>query len=111
MLDDNTLDVGNTFTAEAWLKRSSARKAHELMVKGFQLTVMSGAGAVKMSVDGAPVSVVDVAPFQVIGNTALTLSFGAAGSTSADYDEFAIYPTALSAARVLAHYAAGRSGV
>lgn len=151
VLDDNSLDVGNTFTAEAWMKRSSTTKAHELMVKGFQLTIMnaangnqiwlrkpnvttvarsatgvpadgayhhivvtkqgSGTGAVKMYIDGAAVAVVDVSPAQVIGNTALSLSFAAAGSTPADYDDFAIYPTALSAARVLAHYTAGHPSI
>jgi hypothetical protein len=148
VLDSNSLDVGNTFTLEGWVKRSSATKAADLMVKGFQLTLMSaangnqlwlrkanvstiartaggvpadgayhhiavtksgsGAGAVKFYVDGVAVSTVDVAPAQVIQNTTGSMSFSGAGSSAADFDEFAIYPTALSAARIAAHYAAGR---
>ena len=38
------------------------------------------------------------------------LTFGAAGSTSADYDEFAIYDGVLSATRIQAHYDAGVPG-
>ena len=67
----------------------------------------SGAGAVKFYVDGVAVATVDVAPAQVIQNTAVSTSFSGAGSSAADFDEFAIYPTALSAARIAAHYAAG----
>jgi hypothetical protein len=147
VLDSNSLDVGNTFTLEGWVKRSSATKAADLLVKGFQLTLMnaangnqlwlrkpnvstvartaggvpadgayhhiavtksaSGPGAVKFYVDGAPVATVDVAPAQVIQNTSGSMSFSGAGSAAADFDEFAIYPTALSAARIAAHYAAG----
>ena len=32
--DANSLDVGNSFTAEGWIKRSSDAKTHELMNKG-----------------------------------------------------------------------------
>jgi hypothetical protein len=32
--DANSLDVGNSFTAEGWIKRSSEAKTHELMNKG-----------------------------------------------------------------------------
>jgi hypothetical protein len=150
VLDSNSLDVGNTFTLEGWVKRRSGAKAADLMVKGFQLTLMnasnanqlwlrkagvstvartaagvpadgayhyiavtksgSGAGAVKFYVDGAPVSTVDVAPAQVILNTSGSMSFSGAGSSAADFDEFAIYPTALSAGRIAAHYAAGHPG-
>jgi sugar lactone lactonase YvrE len=150
VLDSNSLDVGNTFTLEGWVKRTSATKAADLLVKGFQLTLMSaangnqlwlrkpnvstvartaggvpadgayhhiavtksgsGAGAVKFYVDGVAVSTVDVAPAQVIQNTAGSMSFSGAGSAAADFDEFAIYPTALSAARIAAHYAAGHPG-
>jgi subtilisin-like proprotein convertase family protein len=44
--DSNSLDVGNSFTAEGWVKRSSAAQSHELMNKGaggIQLMVMSAA--------------------------------------------------------------------
>jgi len=46
--DDNTLDVGNSFTAEGWIKRSSTTKTHELMNKGasgIQLVVMNAGSA------------------------------------------------------------------
>jgi hypothetical protein len=147
VVDSPTLDVGNTFTVEGWIKRSSTTKAHDLMTKGMQVTIMSaangnqiwlrkpnvstvahsnsgvpadgachhvvvmkagsGAGAVKMYIDGVSVGVTDVAPAQIITNTATTLSIAGSGSTSADYDELALYPSALSAARVGAHYQAG----
>ncbi len=128
--DDSTLDVGNTFTAEGWIKRSSTSKTHELMNKGFQLVVMgasngnqvwlrkpnvaaiartnaavgagayhhiavtkngSGAGAVKFYIDGEPVAAVDVSPALVIQDNNTLLTFGTAGSTPVDHDEFAIY--------------------
>jgi CSLREA domain-containing protein len=44
--DSNSLDVGNSFSAEAWIKRSSAAQTHELMNKGasgIQLVVMNAA--------------------------------------------------------------------
>jgi hypothetical protein len=40
-----------------------------------------------------------------VGATTLSLSRGSSGAT-ATYDEFALYPTALSSARIAAHYAA-----
>ena len=47
--DDDTLDVGDSFTAEGWIKRSSTAKTHSMMLKGsggLQLVVMSaGAGS------------------------------------------------------------------
>ena len=44
--DANWLDVGNTFTAEGWIKRTSDTKPHELMNKGtggIQLVEMNAA--------------------------------------------------------------------
>ena len=44
--DSVSLDVGNTFTLEGWIKRSSDTKTHELFNKGtngFQLVVMNAA--------------------------------------------------------------------
>ena len=41
--DSNSLDVGNSFSAEGWIKRSSTAKAHSMMLKGFQVVVMSAA--------------------------------------------------------------------
>jgi DNA-binding beta-propeller fold protein YncE len=144
--DANTLDVGNTFTAEGWIKRTATTKVHELMNKSFQLSVMgaangnqvflrkpnvstiarttggigtgayhhiavtkngSGPGSVKFYIDGAPAPSVDVSAAQVIVDNNTLLTFGAAGSTSADYDEFAIYDGVLSAAQIQAHYDAG----
>jgi hypothetical protein len=147
--DDSTLDVGNTFTAEGWIKRTSTTKVHELMNKSFQLTVMgaangnqvflrkpgvstiarttggigtgayhhiavtkngSGPGSVKFYIDGALAPSVDVSAAQVIVDNNTLLTFGAAGSTSADYDEFAIYDGVLSATRIKAHYDAAVPG-
>ena len=39
--DSNSLDVGNTFSVEGWIKRSSTAQTHTLMIKGFQVTVMN----------------------------------------------------------------------
>jgi hypothetical protein len=41
--DANSLDVGNTFTIEGWVKRTSAAKSLTMMSKGFQVLVMSAA--------------------------------------------------------------------
>jgi hypothetical protein len=41
--DSNTLDVGNTFSAEGWIKRGSTAKTTSMMLKGFQIVVMSAA--------------------------------------------------------------------
>jgi len=49
--DSATMDVGNSFTAEAWIKRSSATKTHELMNKGgsgIHLVVQSAAAGNKV---------------------------------------------------------------
>jgi hypothetical protein len=144
--DTNTLDVGNTFTAEGWIKRTATTKVHELMNKSFQLSVMgaangnqvflrkpnvstiarttggigtgayhhiavtkngSGTGSVKFYIDGALAPSVAVSLAQVIVDNNTLLTFGAAGSTSADYDEFALYDSVLSAAQIQAHYDAG----
>ena len=44
--DANSLDVGDTFSAEGWIKRSSTAQTHTMMVKGFQIVVMNaGSGS------------------------------------------------------------------
>ena len=67
----------------------------------------SGAGTVKIYIDGAPVTVVDVAPAQVIQDTNSLLIMGDGAGNQADFDEFAVYDGVLSPARVAAHYTAG----
>ena len=147
--DGDTLDVGNTFSAEGWIKRSSTAQTHTMMVKGFQIVVMnagsgsqvwlrkpnvstiartnvgvgadvyhyivvtkngSGAGAVKIYIDGVSVPVVDVSPAQVIADTTGVLAFGAAGGNQANFDEFALYDQVLTPTQVAAHFAAGSGG-
>lgn len=47
--DSATLDVGDSFTAEGWIQRSSATKAHQLFNKGdkgLHLVVLAGTGQV-----------------------------------------------------------------
>lgn len=39
----STLNVGNTFTVEGWLRRTDVTKTASLMIKGFQLVVMNAA--------------------------------------------------------------------
>jgi hypothetical protein len=147
--DANSLDVGNSFTLEGWIKRSSDTKTHELFNKGangFQLVVMNsasanrvllrragvtaiaqstapvpadganhhvvatmnGPGTAKIYVDGALAST-SLSPVQQIQDTAFPLTFGSAGSTPAQYDEFALYDQVLTLAEVQAHYQAGIS--
>ena len=46
--DDNSLDVGSSFSLEGWIKRSSTSKTHSMMIKAnaFQLVVMNaGSGS------------------------------------------------------------------
>ena len=147
--DANSLDVGDTFSAEGWIRRSSTAQSHTMMVKGFQIVVMNagsgsqvwlrkpnvstiartnvgvpaggyhhivvtkngaGPGAVKMYIDGQPVTVVDVSAVQVIQNTATELVFGAAGGNQANFDEFALYDDVLTPAQVVGHYVAATGG-
>ncbi len=51
----------------------------------------SGPGSVKFYIDGALAPSVDVSAAQVIVDNNTLLTFGSAGTTSADYDEFALY--------------------
>jgi sugar lactone lactonase YvrE len=146
-----SLAVGNTFTAEGWLKRTTPTKTVEMMNKGFQVTLMSaangsqvwvrkpnvstitrsatgvpvdttyhhiavtkngsGAGAVKIYIDGSAVGTVDVSPAQVTGNSATPLLFGSSATSQADIDEFALYNHVLTATQIHNHYAAGHPGV
>ena len=56
--DANSLDVGNSFSIEGWIKRSSTTKTHELFNKGangFQLVVMNAASRIACCCAG-PVS-------------------------------------------------------
>jgi hypothetical protein len=59
--DSNSLDVGNSFTAEGWIKRSSDAQTHELMNKGasgIQLVVMSAASLNKVVLRRAGVATI-----------------------------------------------------
>jgi Tol biopolymer transport system component len=59
--DANSLDVGDSFTLEGWIKRSSATKAYELFNKGgngLQLTVMSAANGNQVWLRKANVSTI-----------------------------------------------------
>jgi subtilisin-like proprotein convertase family protein len=150
--DHPTMDVGNTFTVEGWIRRSSDAKTHELMNKGgsgIHLVVQSAAAGNKVLLrranvasiadstvgvpaDGAYHHVVatmnglgstariyidgvdrthTVSPGQTILDTTFPMTFGSFGAAApvspADFDEFALYDSALSAADVAAHYAAG----
>ncbi len=149
--DANSLDVGNSFTAEGWIKRSSDAKTHELMNKGASgihlvvgnaaslnkvllrragvatiadstvgvpadgnyhhvVATMNGLGSTaKIYIDGVDRTHI-VGAGQTILNTAFPLTFGSFGSapaTPAFYDEFALYDTALTQARITAHYNTG----
>ena len=151
VLDTPTMDVGNTFTAEGWVRRTIVTKSHEMMNKGangIHLVVMSSAagnrvvlrranvGTIAQSTSGVPgdgdyhhvaatmngigstariyidgVNVTQtVSSGQTILDTAFPMTFGSFGSapaTPADYDEFAIYDSALTAPQIQAHYDTG----
>jgi hypothetical protein len=66
--DSATMDVGNSFTAEAWIKRSSDSKSHELMNKGasgIQLVVQSAAAGNKVLLRRAGVASIADSTFGV----------------------------------------------
>ena len=67
----------------------------------------SGAGSVKIYIDGAAVPTADVSAGQIIANTTTDLVFGAGGANPADFDEFALYDQVLTPAEVLTHFQAG----
>jgi hypothetical protein len=147
--DANSLDVGDSFSIEGWVKRSSDTKSQELFNKGgngFQVTVMSaangnqvwlrkanvttiarstapvpadghyhhvvvtkngtGAGSTVIYVDGVAGTVI-LAPAQAIQNTAFPMTFGGAATTTANYDEFALFDSVLTGGQVSARFAAG----
>jgi len=148
--DASSLDVGDSFTAEGWIKRSSTAQTHQMFLKGsqgLQLSVMNsgsgnrvflrksnvttlaqssvgvpadgafhhivatkdGPGTAKIYIDGADVTVPTPGQqLQVIANTAFPLVFGSGASTPANYDEFAVYDQALTAAQVSARYNAAQ---
>ncbi len=59
--DSATMDVGNTFTAEGWIKRTANSKTYELMNKGasgIHLVVMSGASGNKVILRRANVAAI-----------------------------------------------------
>jgi len=146
--DSLSLDVGNTFTAEGWIKRSAVTKTHELFNKGgngLHIVVMAASSSnqvllrranvgtlakssvpvladgayhhivvtlnglgssAKIYIDGVDVTTI-VAPGQTVFDTAFLLTMGAAASTAAQYDEFALYDTVLTPDQVAEHYALG----
>jgi len=59
--DSNTLDVGNSFSLEGWIKRSSTAKSQEMMNKGangFQLVVMNAGSGNKVFLRKANVTTI-----------------------------------------------------
>lgn len=76
----------------------------------YHVAATKSAATVKLYVNGADVT--GTATNQTIANNSIALGIGAADAGTDDWlngivDEVAIYPTALSAARILAHYNAG----
>jgi hypothetical protein len=144
--DSASLDLGDVFTYEAWIKRSGTGKTDCIIDKGANAAVFrfdgedhlllrrnsvgdiaksttkitdtnahhlvatkNGATA-KIYIDG--VDVTGAVTNQTCTNTAIALGIGASDAGTEDFfrgtiDEAAVYGTALSAARVLAHYEAG----
>jgi Concanavalin A-like lectin/glucanases superfamily/Calcineurin-like phosphoesterase len=142
--DDNAFDFGNTFTLEAWVKRSGLGSRTFLFKGDGSWVLLSNASnrivlrrstvadivsstttltdtaswhhvvatkegpAAKIYIDGVDVSgpVTD----QTLVDNNLPLTIGLSGNVtywSGGIDEVAVYNTALSAERVLAHYRAG----
>ncbi|MDP2710820.1 MAG: LamG domain-containing protein [Solirubrobacteraceae bacterium] len=146
---DASLNVGDSFSLEGWVKRSSTTRTHTLMNKGgtgFQLAVMNaangnqvwlrrangttiarstgevpadglyhhivvtkdgtGAGSTRIYIDGVE-GTTSVAPAVPIANTTFPLAFGTSGSSSADFDEFAVYDSVLTQEQIDERYEAG----
>lgn len=71
-------------------------------------TVNGPGSTAKIYVDGADVTqLLPAGNVQVIEDTAFPLTFGIAGGTAANFDEFAVYDQVLTPAEALAHYTAG----
>lgn len=139
--DDAALDLGNTFTLEAWIKRAANGTFQAIIQKGsgayilyfdsdnkvyvardnvqnlarstgtitdtswHHIVATKTGSTTKMYVDGADVT--DAIADSTLVDTADALHIGAAaavGRFNGSLDEVAVYPTALSAARVTAHY-------
>jgi hypothetical protein len=145
--DSSSLDLGDSFTLEGWIRRDPTTKSHELFNKGgsgYQLVVMgspngnqvflrkAGVTTIVRSATGVPsdgayhhvvatkngpntaqiyidgvAGTVNVSGVQVVQDTAFPLTFGAAGSTPAQYDEFVVYDRALSPTEVQGRYLNG----
>lgn len=144
--DHASLDVGDVFTLEAWVKRASNGTAHQILskgVNGYELLLTStnivwfnqqevavlATSSVTVTADGnwhhivatkngatrkVYVDGVDVTTGggnSTVTNTATELNIGRKTNGIQPFDgwidEVAVYPTALSAARVSAHYDAG----
>ena len=147
--DSATLDVGDSFTLEGWVRRGSTATSEELFNKGgngLQLTVLSGPnpnqvvlrkagvstiarstagvpadgsfhhvvatkngpGSAVIYIDGLP-GTTQVAPAQIIQDTAFPLQIGLSNSPQTRYDEFAIYDRALTSLEVSMRYQNGCS--
>jgi len=144
--DANGLDFTDTFTLEAWVKRSSTGGTRAIMDKGensysfriqadgklllrknnvatlttstagitdttawHHVAAVKSPTEVKLYLDGQDVS--GAVTQQTMANTAIPLTIAGSDNGTAYFlpgtlDEVAVYPTALSAARVQAHYAA-----
>jgi hypothetical protein len=149
--DSASLDTGDSFSLEGWIRRGPTTKSHELFNKGgngYQLVVMgspngnqvflrkAGVTTIVRSATGVPVDsayhhivatkngpntaqiyidgvegTVNVSGVQIVQDTSFLLTFGAAGSTPADYDEFAVYDRALTPGEVLGRFAGGPAPV
>jgi hypothetical protein len=99
---------------QVWLRRAGvttiARSAGGVPADGAYhhvVATMDGPGTAKIYIDGH-LDTVAVSPANVISDTTFPLTFGGAGSTQADYDEFALYDQVLTPAEVLEHFDAAR---
>lgn len=72
----------------------------------FVAATMDGAGSARIYVDGLD-STVSVSPVQAIADTAFPLTFAAAASARADFDEFALYDQVLGAGQIKNHHDTG----
>ena len=75
--DANSLDVGNSFTLEGWIKRSSTTKTHELFNKGtngLQLVVMNAASLNRVLLRRAGVTAIAQSTVPVLADGAITTS-------------------------------------
>ena len=104
--------------SQVWLRKANvttlARSSGGIPADGnyhYVVATIDGPGSTaKIYVDGVDQTVIVSAP-QSIPDTTFPITFGTTASTSAQFDEFALYPEVLTPTQVGEHYAAGTGAI